>query len=233
MWQLALSVLGSWPWQHPSLIERIWITLFLGTVNRSSVSAKICLVSKSKWAILIYEAPRKKNLTWRKSEEWCPRLCNLPTIVWYWPSKSADGGHCSCNNSSRFGVCSRCVAKTFPWPRLCFNWTWSNCCGRTASFVYMGWDLIFGNWCSLFSASTAQSLLAVGVVLIYNFNTTTTPQNAVYFNGFPGLSISGADTINVSICFSLHLVCSKSRWLIEFPTKHQLLCLRTIVLKTC
>ncbi len=61
------------------------------------------------------------------------------------------------------------------------------------------------------SAYTAQSLLAVGVVLIYNFNTTITPQNAVYFNGFPGLSISGADTINVSICFSLHLVCSKSR----------------------
>ncbi len=62
-----------------------------------------------------------------------------------------------------------------------------------------------------FSVSTAQSLLAVGVVLIYNFNTTTTPQNVVYLNGFFGLSISGADTINVSICFSLHLVCSKSR----------------------
>jgi len=61
------------------------------------------------------------------------------------------------------------------------------------------------------SASTAQSLLAVGVVLIYNFNMTMTPENAVYFNGFPGLGISGADTINVSICFSLHLVCSKSR----------------------
>ncbi len=61
------------------------------------------------------------------------------------------------------------------------------------------------------SASTAQSLLAVGVVLIYNLNMTITPQNAVYFNGFPGLSISGADKINVSICFSLHLVCSKSR----------------------
>jgi len=61
------------------------------------------------------------------------------------------------------------------------------------------------------SAYTAQSLLAVGVVLIYNFNTTITPQNAVSFNGFPGLSISGADAINVSICFSLHLVCSKSR----------------------
>ncbi len=61
------------------------------------------------------------------------------------------------------------------------------------------------------TASTAQSLLAVGVVLIYDFNMTMTPQNAVYFNGFPGLGISGADTINVSICFSLHLVCSKSR----------------------
>jgi hypothetical protein len=61
------------------------------------------------------------------------------------------------------------------------------------------------------SAYTAKSLLAVGVVLIYNFNMTITPQNAVYFNGFPGLSISGADTINVSICFSFHLVCSKSR----------------------
>jgi subtilisin family serine protease len=48
----------------------------------------------------------------------------------------------------------------------------------------------------LFSASTAQSLLAVGVVLIYNFNTTITPQNAMYFYGFPGLSISGADAIN-------------------------------------
>ncbi|KAH9563942.1 hypothetical protein CY35_05G150100 [Sphagnum magellanicum] len=46
------------------------------------------------------------------------------------------------------------------------------------------------------SASTAQSLLAVGVVLIYNFNMTMTPENAVYFNGFPGLGISGADTIN-------------------------------------
>jgi hypothetical protein len=63
----------------------------------------------------------------------------------------------------------------------------------------------------LLSASTAQSLLAVGVVLIYNFNTTITPQYALSFNGFPGLSISGADAINVSICFSLHLVCSKSR----------------------
>ncbi len=62
----------------------------------------------------------------------------------------------------------------------------------------------------LFSASTAQSLLAVGVVLIYNFNTTITPQNAMYFYGFPGLSISGADAINVSIFFSLHLLCSKS-----------------------
>ncbi|CAK9227476.1 unnamed protein product [Sphagnum troendelagicum] len=60
------------------------------------------------------------------------------------------------------------------------------------------WDgtIYSEDYAILLSASTAQSLLAVGVVLMYNFNTTITPQYVVDFNGFPGLSISGADTIN-------------------------------------